>query len=186
VRDDGRRWDERYAAMTSVEARVPEAIERWPDVTSLLPSTGRCLDVASGPGAVTLWLAERGLDVTAVDVSGVAIDLLDAAASAAGTAEHVSARVVDLDDGLPDDLCDFDLIVCQRFRDPALYPAIVDRLRSGGIAIVTVLSTVGSTDPGSFHAAPGELADALRNDERCTILHHHEGAGICHVVARRR
>lgn len=185
MRDDKRRWDERHAT-TSVEARIPEAIERWPDVASLLPSTGRCLDMASGPGAVTLWLAERGLDVTAVDISAVAIDLLEAAASGAGTVEHISARAVDLDDGLPDDLRDFDLIVCQRFRDPALYPVIIDRLRSGGVAIVTVLSTVGSTDPGSFHAAPGELVEALRNDERCEILHHHEGAGICDVVARRR
>lgn len=186
MRNDGPRWNERYATTTRVEPRAPEAIDRWPEITSLLPSSGRCLDLASGPGAVTLWLAQRGLDVVALDVSTVAIDLLESAARATGVADCVDARTIDLDDGLPDDLWDLDLIVCQRFRDPALYPTMIDRLRGGGLTIVTVLSRVGSTDPGPFHAPAGELAHTFDADERCTILHHEEAAGLCHLVARRR
>jgi len=185
MRDDGPRWNERYATTTRVEPRAPEAVERWPETTSLLPSSGRCLDLASGPGAVTLWLAQRGLDVVALDVSTVAVDLLESAARATGVADRVDARTIDLDDGLPGDLQDLDLVVCQRFRDPALYPVMIDRLRRGGLAIVTVLSDVGSTDPGPFHAPAGELATAFGADERCTILHHDETAGLCHLVARR-
>lgn len=183
--DDALRWDERYEATPRAEARPPEVIERWPELARLLPTSGRCVDVASGPGAIALWLAGRGLDVTALDVSGVAIRQLDAAAAASGLADRIETRTVDLDDGLPDDLHRVELIVCQRFRDPSLYPVLIDRLYSGGLAIVTVLSSVGVDDPGPFHAPPGELRAAFTND-RCEILYHHEGDGIAHAVARRR
>jgi 2-polyprenyl-3-methyl-5-hydroxy-6-metoxy-1,4-benzoquinol methylase len=36
-------------------------------VAELLPESGRCLDIASGTGAVTLWLAQQGLEVTALE-----------------------------------------------------------------------------------------------------------------------
>jgi len=185
MHDDARRWNERYSTMTRIDAGPPEVLEQWPHLTSLLPMSGRCADVASGPGSVTLWLAGRGLDVTALDTSAVAIDLLQTAATASGCAERVDARIIDLDEGLPDDLRDLDLIVCQRFRGPALYPAFIDRLRSGGVAVITVLSTVGVGEPGPFHAPPGELRVAFTNG-RCEILHHSEDAGIAHVVIRRR
>ena len=186
VHDDGPRWDARYAEITGVEAQAPEAIERWPDLCALLPETGRCLDVASGPGAVTLWLAQRGLEVTAVDASSTAIELLRSTARANGLASLVDARTVDLDNGLPDDVSELDLIVCQRFRDPQLYAPVVERLGTGGIAVVTVLSRVGSADPGPFHAPAGELPAAFGTDERCEILRTWEGDGVAHVVIRRR
>ena len=186
MHDDGPRWDERYATTTQVEARPPEVVDGWPDLASWLPESGRCLDVASGPGAVTLWFARRGLEVTALDASGVAIGLLRNAAAAAGVADRVDARTVDLDDGLPTDLGEFDLIVCQRFRDPQLYAPMIGRLRHGAIAIVTVLSSVGNADPGPFHASPGELSSAFGTDERCELLHSHEGDGVAHIVVRRR
>lgn len=147
--------------------------------------SGRCLDIASGTGAVSLWLAQRGLEVTALDVSDIAIARLDAAATTSGLSENIDARTVDLDQGLPGDVHDLDLVVCQRFRDPALYGPIVDRLRTGGLAVVTVLSRVGADEPGPFHASAGELSIAFGADERCEILKQFEGNGVAHVVVRR-
>ncbi|HUS43760.1 MAG TPA: methyltransferase domain-containing protein [Ilumatobacteraceae bacterium] len=186
MQEDGQRWNERYAAAPVVEARSPEALEHWPDLASVLPTTGRCVDVASGPGAVTLWLADRGLDVTALDASSVAVDLLTSAAAAAGTTGRIDARVIDLDDGLPDDLSGVDLVVCQRFRDPMLYQPIIEALRLGGIAIVTVLSSVGADEPGAFHAPAGELVTAFGADERCAVMHQLETDGVAHIVFTRR
>jgi SAM-dependent methyltransferase len=186
MHEDGRRWNERYASVPAPSPRAPEVLDRWPELTSLLPASGRCLDVASGTGAVTLWLARQGLEVTALDVSDVAIGRLEAAAAAGGLSGRIDARTVDLDLGLPLDLHDLDLVVCQRFRDPTLYRPIVDRLRAGGLAVVTVLSSVGADDPGPFHAAAGELSIAFGADERCEVLHQFEGEGVAHVVVRRR
>jgi SAM-dependent methyltransferase len=185
MQDDGPRWDARYNAVTDVAPRAPEIIERWPDLLSLVPTAGTCLDVACGPGATTLWLAERGLDVTALDASALAVGLLVSAASDAGSLDRVDARVVDLDDGLPDDVRHVELIVCQRFRDPSLYLPMVERLGAGGVLMVTVLSAVGATDPGPFHAPPGELRSAFAA-EGVEIIEHAEGDGVAHLVARRR
>lgn len=186
MHDDGPRWNERYSASPAPSPRAPEALDRWPEVDALLPESGRCVDIASGTGAVTLWLAQRGLEVTALDVSDVAIERLEAAATAGGLSGRIDARTVDLDQGLPEDLDDLDLVVCQRFRDAALYRPIVDRLRTGGLAVVTVLSSVGADDPGPFHAPAGELSTAFGADERCEVLHQFEGDGVAHVVVRRR
>jgi SAM-dependent methyltransferase len=185
MRDDGDRWNERYATARAADACAPEAVEEWPDLATLLPTTGRCVDIASGPGAVTLWLAGRGLDVTALDASSVAVALLTAAAVAADLDGRIDARLVDLDEGLPYDLGDLDLIVCQRFREPALYRPMIDRLRPGGLAIVTVLSAVGAQEPGPFHAREGELVHAFGADQRCEIVHQRERDGVAHLVARR-
>lgn len=186
MQDDGPRWDERYAALAPPEPRAPDAVDRWPDLITLLPTSGRSVDIASGPGAVTLWLALRGVHVTALDVSAVAIDRLVAAAATHGVVDRIDARTIDLDQGLPADLIDLDLIVCQRFRDRALYGAMVDRLRPGGLAVITVLSSVGAEQPGRFHAPAGELAEAFGADERDEILHQFEGDGLAHVVVRHR
>ena len=186
MHDDGRRWNERYAASPTPSPSAPEVLDRWPDLVSLLPVSGRCLDIASGTGAVSLWLAQQGFEVVALDVSDVAIARLDAAATTSGLFERIDARTVDLDHGLPEDIDDLDLVVCQRFRDPALYGPIVDRLRTGGLAVVTVLSSVGADDPGPFHAPAGELSIAFGSDERCEILHQFEGDGVAHIVVRRR
>jgi len=183
--DDARRWDERYAGLVEVDRRPPEALERWAHLAAQLPTHGRCVDLACGPGAVALWLAERGLHVTALDVSPVAIDVLRSCAERAGVGERIDARVTDLDEGIPGDLRDLELIVCQRFRSPALYPALLERLNPGGLVVVTVLSAVGCERPGAFHAPPGELRAAFTS-EHCDIVLEAEGGGLGHLVARRR
>src|SRR5215510_14444894 len=56
---------------------------------------GRALDVACGPGRHALWLAEHGWQVTGVDSSTVAIEMLQQ--RAAEKRVSVDARVADLE-----------------------------------------------------------------------------------------
>ncbi len=181
---DRARWDERYADRPLAEPSAPIAVAASGDVLSLIPSTGRAADIACGAGGQTLWLAARGLVVTAFDVSPVAVEMTLRAAEAAGLGDRVTARVHDLDEGFPADATSLDVLVCQRFRAPALYPSFVDALAPGGIAVVTVLSQVES-DGRPFHAAPGELVKAFSRLE-VDVLHHHEGGGQASIVVRRR
>ncbi len=145
----------------------PEPLGDRVDLAASIPTSGTAIDIACGLGAQSLWLAARGLRVIALDVSPVAIERVRAAADAAGFTDHVDARVVDLDDGIPEGTPSADVIVCQRFRHPQLYPSIIEHLAPGGIAIVTVLSEVGLSDvglsqpPGPFHAPAGELVTAF-------------------------
>ena len=180
--DDATRWDDRYRSAASPNPIAPDPFDSRADLLELLPLTGVALDIACGLGGQSLWLARRGLDVVALDVSPVAIDALRRRAATAGVAERIDARTFDLDDGLPTDPATVDVIVCQRFRQPSIYPHIAARLTTGGIAIITVLSEVGAESPGPFHAPPGELTTAFAELE---LSYAREGEGVSTIVARR-
>ncbi|MEZ5377984.1 MAG: methyltransferase domain-containing protein [Acidimicrobiales bacterium] len=205
--EDRQRWDDRYRqASTAIEPRPPVALE----LSGIaVPTGGRALDVACGSGSVSVWLAQRGFEVLGVDVSPVALAAARDLASAhgvdgtAGKTDGTLARIdgtatrkaagsarfeaIDLDDGLPrgdGELGRWDLVVCQRFRDPAHYADLAAAVAPGGLLVITVLSTVGHVgDPGPFRAVPGELVGAFGGV--LDILWSSEADGESHLVARR-
>ena len=182
MHDDAARWDDRYRSASPRGSLAPEPLAERGDLAELVPTAGLAIDIACGLGRQSLWLAQRGLHVVALDVSPVAVELLRAAATEAGLGRLVDARVTDLDAGLPAEPSVADVIVCQRFRQPALYPLIAQRLAVGGIAIVTVLSETGAVAPGPFHAPPGELVEAFAGLD---LLYASEGDGVATIVASR-
>ncbi|MGV0814417.1 class I SAM-dependent methyltransferase [Mycolicibacterium boenickei] len=171
------RWDAAYTG------REPDAVPGPPQAfagrADVFPVTGTALDVACGPGLGSVWLARRGLRVWGVDVSAVAIDQARALAADHGVAERCRFEVADLDDGLPSGP-PVDVVLCHRFREPGLYPALAARLRPGGVLAVCVLSEVGAA-PGPYRAAPGELVAAFAGLERIAA---HEGDGQAWLLAR--
>ncbi len=68
---DSRAWDERYAATGLVWSSRPNQFVET-ELGGLSP--GLALDLAAGEGRNSLWLAERGWEVTAVDFSLVGLD----------------------------------------------------------------------------------------------------------------
>ncbi|MEU8300445.1 FAD-dependent oxidoreductase [Micromonospora sp. NPDC048909] len=81
-------WEERYRSRPSVWSGRPNA-QLVTEAAELTP--GRALDVGSGEGADAVWLAERGWQVTAVDISTVALQRAAEHADAAGA--EVAARI---------------------------------------------------------------------------------------------
>jgi 2-polyprenyl-3-methyl-5-hydroxy-6-metoxy-1,4-benzoquinol methylase len=147
----------------------------------LLASGGRALDVACGRGTVAVWLAQRGFAVDAVDVSGVALDAAAAFAERHGVGGAVRWWHHDLDLGLPAGCAGpYDLVVCQRFRDPTRYAALRSAVAPDGLLAVTVLSEVGE-GPGAFRAPAGELLAAFAGMQ---VLAHTERDGEAHLLAR--
>ncbi len=63
-------WDERYRSHSSLWSGNPNR-HLIGEAAELTP--GAALDVGSGEGADAIWLAQRGWQVTAVDLSTVAI-----------------------------------------------------------------------------------------------------------------
>ncbi|PZV98870.1 Thioredoxin reductase [Micromonospora phaseoli] len=81
-------WEERYRSRPAVWSGRPNP-QLVAEVQGLAP--GRALDVGSGEGADAVWLAERGWQVTAVDISTVA--LARAAEHAKAAAGQVAERI---------------------------------------------------------------------------------------------
>lgn len=81
-------WEERYRARPAVWSGRPNP-QLVAEATALAP--GRALDVGCGEGADAVWLAQRGWQVTAVDIADTA--LRRAAAHPAAAGEAVAARI---------------------------------------------------------------------------------------------
>lgn len=94
---DRQRWNERYAAQPLLWNVDPNPFLHG-ELGDRPP--GRALDLGAGEGRTTLWLAERGWQVTAVDFSDVALDRgrqRVEAAGVAGSVEWIRADLVDFD-----------------------------------------------------------------------------------------
>lgn len=81
-------WDARYRTAERIWSGNPN--RQLVEQASSLP-TGVALDIGCGEGADAIWLASRGWQVTAIDVSGVA--LARAAAWAADAGPQIAARI---------------------------------------------------------------------------------------------
>ncbi|WP_226345977.1 phosphatase PAP2 family protein [Agilicoccus flavus] len=136
-------WDGLYGAGEQVwSGRVNPILAT---VAAGLPP-GRALDVGAGEGADSVWLAGRGWDVTAVDISATALARADRAAAAAGVADRVHTRRVDLARELPRG--PFDLVSAQFFQSPLDLPRdrvlrdLAGELAPGGRLLVVDHGTV--------------------------------------------
>ena len=175
---DRMRWNSRYAiAESSFKPQPPELFDKL----GFLPTEGRALDIACGRGACSVWLAQRGLQVDAVDISDIALQSAARLASDHGVQQRLRLWPHDLDEGLPHGLGDgFAVIICQRFREPRLYPLLNRLLAPHGLLAITVLSSVGGR-AGRFCAEPGELLSAFGSLQ---VLAHRETCGEAALLAR--
>jgi tellurite methyltransferase len=163
-----RQWDERYRAGEQVfEMPSPLVIQFTSD---LIP--GSVLDLACGPGRNSLYLAERGWCVFAIDGSEVAIDLL--LARARERKLTIGADVADLEAGgvgLP--LESFDLVLSCYYLQRSLIPDMKSALRPGGLLIMIVHLAEADQPQGTpTRAYPGELRAFFHH---WRILHYREG-----------
>ncbi|MHC5261978.1 class I SAM-dependent methyltransferase [Streptomyces sp. UC4497] len=119
--DTAQEWDERYRSRDQLFSGNPNGV-LVAEAAELPP--GQALDVGCGEGGDALWLARRGWQVTAVDVSEVA--LRRAAAAGADVAGRVSWARADLA-VTPPPAGAFDLVTLQYF--PLLRSAGLPALR---------------------------------------------------------
>jgi SAM-dependent methyltransferase len=120
---------------------------RDPDVvlTSALAGTppGRALDLAAGSGRHSLWLAERGWHVTAVDIQ---IEEIPGVHCLRADLENHEYRIA------PDS---WDLILCWLYWQPDLLPEIAEGVRQGGI-----VALAGKTS-GRFATSERQFREAF-------------------------
>ncbi|WP_045875948.1 class I SAM-dependent methyltransferase [Pseudofrankia sp. DC12] len=148
------RWDERYADREQLWSGQPNGA-LVAEVAGLTP--GRVLDVGCGEGADAVWLASHGWDVTALEVSGVALERAARHADDAGVtvrwvhAELTHAKLAP---------ASFDLVSAQypallRTPDAAAEHALLAAVAPGGLLLVVHHAGMDTHQPpdGAFDPA---------------------------------
>jgi SAM-dependent methyltransferase len=148
-------WDRRYSELDQVWSGHPNAA-LVSEVTGLAP--GRALDVGCGEGADAVWLAGQGWDVTALDLSQVALR------RAARHAEEAGARVQWVHAGLLDAPLAagaFDLVSAQYPALPRTAGHDAERkllaaVAPGGLLVVVHHADIDAGRPGASGLDPAD------------------------------
>lgn len=186
---DVRLWNARYRS----RARAKEDFDSAPtkllvDFASLV-HPGKALELACGTGRNSLWLAEQGWRVTAVDGSAIAIDVVRQRASERNVA--VDAIIADLEAGQYSIQPAFwDLIVISYYLQRDLLEPAMGGLVPGGLLVTIVHITESGEEPTKTRLKPGEL---IKYFSAWGILHSYEGKphnsthqrSVAEIVARR-
>ena len=173
-------WDLRY------REREHEIQEPNPIITNFAGQIppGSALDLACGTGRHTIWLAEHGWNVTAVDSSRVALDILQQRALETGVAVNIVLADLERHEFAIEPES-YDLIVVCNYLQRDLSPVIRAGVRIGGavIAIIAIVDSdpnVRSMNP-AYLLNPGELRAQFEGWE---LIHDFEGKPV--GDARRR
>lgn len=161
--DAGEKWNRRYQ-QADVEER-PSCLALV-EYAHLLPASGRGLDLACGLGGNATFLARRGLETLATDISTVAIEKI--AAYAKLHQLPLSAEAMDLERGhFP--AGQFDVIVVSHYLYRPLMEKLATALQPGGLLFYQTFSLENPDDIGpantAFRLQPNELLqrfDGLR------------------------
>lgn len=178
-RSDREKWNKRYRDGAYATRKHPSAsLQEWLPELVISTETPSAIDLASGIGRNTLYLAGQGWRVTAVDISGVALEKLAASA----TDDHdIRCTAMDLETGLPwpaelTAAGPFDLALMIRYTNLPLVGRVLEILRPGGYLLaeahrITEEIVAGPNSP-RFRVAPGALRAASAGYE---IIEYREG-----------
>nr|WP_308289839.1 methyltransferase domain-containing protein [Mycolicibacterium mageritense] len=140
-------WERHYGQRGRIwSGRVNPQLER---IAAELPA-GRALDLGCGEGGDAVWLAERGWQVTAADVSETALQRAAAEAAARGVSDRISFERHDFSESLPGG--GFDLVSAQFLQSPiamdraGFLRRAADAVTPGGLLVVV---DHGAAPPGA-------------------------------------
>ena len=188
-RMDIRGWEQRY----TTRERPAEDFAREPNplvvevAKHLTP--GAALDLASGTGRNSLWLAEQGWRVTAVDGAPTSIEILRSRASERGLA--VETRVADLEKGeYRIESSTWNLVIISYYLERSLFEPAKRGVAPGGILLAIVHVAEPGEAPTEHRVRPGELENYFHG---WNVLPSYEGKpndpahrrSVAEIVARR-
>ena len=169
---DRERWDRQHAAGRSTQQPAGFLKEIF-EAGAWQIEPGRALDIATGKGCNAVFLAERGFEVVAIDISPLA--LAEARKHADEKGLSISWQPVDLEKiELPKK--SYDLIVNFNYLQRTLVPQLKAALKTGGYVIFETYlidqQTIGHPKNPDYLLRHNELLDLFREFR---ILYYREG-----------
>lgn len=151
------KWNQRHGD----PSHQPQAAEVLRQNRHLLPTRGQALDLACGLGGNALLMAETELEVSAWDLSSVAIERLKGFAD---THELLNLKPETRDLSVqPLPLDTFDVIVVSYFLDRELIPSMIDSLKQDGLIFYQTFTRIAATETGpsnpDYRLADNELLE---------------------------
>ncbi len=186
------RWRNRPSARPCPAAQDPPAqypagpVPGGPDLPGGPVPAGPVADLACGPSGSALLAAAHGRQVTAVDVSAVALDLLGQEARRRGLADRIILVHADLAQWRPDP-AGYALVLCTGFWDPAVFAVAARAVAPGGVlgweAFTEAAREARPTLDPAWCLGPGE--PAARLPAGFTVLTQQDQPGPDHGDRRR-
>lgn len=164
-------WDERYRSRDQLFSGDPNP--RLVSHTKQL-KPGTALDIGCGEGADAIWLAEQGWEVTAVDISTVALE------RGVSRASEIGADVANRIDWVHEDLCTWegpepkshDLVSSQFTPFPvesrqSMFRRLADAVAPGGTLLIVshhqsdIQTTIPRNSNEEMYFTASDVAEAL-------------------------
>lgn len=180
-------WNRRYRDRQRVPGNEPSPFLAESLPTILQGTAGRrALDVASGEGRNSIYLARSGFETVGVDTSDVALDQARRLSRSAGLS--IDFRTMDLREQFPDGV--FDLVVMVNFLLKPLIPKLYDVTAPGGYILMSVMldaATGGSSHHNpEFRVVSGELESLFSSFAgRIVTSSEHAVSGKARIVFKR-
>ena len=142
-------WERVYGNKPDLFGDRPSTPALWAADLFEREGVARLLELGCGPGRDSLFFARRGFQVTALDYSQAAVELVTAKAAAAGLAPCLAASRQDVRDPLPFadsafDACFSHMLCCMALTNAQIESLMRETLRvlrPGGIDVYTVRHT---------------------------------------------
>ena len=170
---DKEKWDTKYLTKKQL-LRPREASRNLQDYIGHCKGT-QALDLACGSGRNSIFLAECGFDIDALDIAQIAIETLDAEAQKKNLHSKINTYLVDLDIyEIKKDK--YDIIIMANFLDRKIIESAKDALKKDGILFVEtyMISDINKKKQSNskYLLKNQELKNMLNNSWQ--ILHYDE------------
>jgi len=170
--DDQKMWDEKHAEEHGLDTPA-SFLREILDLASWRIQPGKVLDLATGKGRNAIFLAQKGFDVEAVDISEVALDEGRRRARELGVTvnfQQADLEKIELSES------SYDLVVNINYLQRSLFPQIKKSLKLGGHVIFDTYlidqQVLGHPRNPAYLLAHNELLEIFRDFR---VLYYREG-----------
>ena len=186
-REERAAWDERFRSGDHAGIEPDPFLLELEEYWTLLPASGRALDVACGVGRNAIWIAQKGFTVAACDISLEALRRAKALAADRGVQLDLFCQDLETASFRPNR---FDLIVCFFHLQREIFPILKSALRPNGLIVYKTYTVDQQRFQGrprhSMHMLqPQELLEVFRDFRVLFYREVMEKRGVAQMIAQK-